>query len=76
VVRAIITQRDGAKPRYLSSYQKRHRLVGFYKTETGDTALREDFEAEKSCYNRSILRRPSSGRSNLSPDRPEVMKLR
>jgi hypothetical protein len=26
-----------------------------YVTETGGTALREDFEAEKSRYNRSIL---------------------
>jgi hypothetical protein len=37
---------------------KRHRLgpVGLHMSETGGTALREDFEAEKSRYNRNILR--------------------
>jgi hypothetical protein len=39
------------------SLPKRHWLgaVGFHMTETGDTALREDFEAEKLRYNRNIL---------------------
>jgi len=35
-------------------------------------------ESQRLRGNRSaeILKRPSSGRSNLSPDRPEVMRLR